>query len=241
MNGFSNRIAAGQALAEALVKKDYADPVVLALPRGGVPVGLEVARTLGAPLDLVMVRKIGVPYQPELAAAAVVNGAHPELVVNEAIAAQVGLSRKELDRLADVQLQEIKRRREIYLKDRAQVPVEGRTAIIVDDGIATGATVRAALKAVRRRKPAKLVLAVPVAPADTLDAIRGDVDEVICIETPEFFYAIGAHYIDFGQVPDEEVVRLLAEADRAFSEKAAEPEEVEPEEVEPEENEPPES
>jgi len=228
MNGFSNRIAAGQALAEALVEKDYADPVVLALPRGGVPVGLEVARTLGAPLDLVMVRKIGVPYQPELAAAAVVNGAHPELVVNEDIAAHAGLSRQELDRLADVQLQEIKRRRQIYLKDRVQVPVEGRTAIVVDDGIATGATVRAALKAVRRRKPAKLVLAVPVAPADTIDALRGDVDDVVCIESPEFFYAIGAHYIDFGQVSDEEVVQLLAEADRAFSEKAAEPEDHEP-------------
>jgi putative phosphoribosyl transferase len=236
MTGFNNRIAAGQALAGALVKKDYADPVVLALPRGGVPVGLEVARTLGAPLDLVMVRKIGVPYQPELAAAAVVNGAHPELVVNEDIAAHTGLSRKELDRLAGVQLEEIKRRRKIYLEDRAQVPIEGRTAIIVDDGIATGATVRAALKAVRRLKPAKLVLAVPVAPADTLDALRGDVDEIICLETPEFFYAIGAHYIDFGQVPDAEVVRLLAEADRVLSEKAAKPEEVVPEE-----NEPPES
>jgi putative phosphoribosyl transferase len=228
MNGFSNRIAAGQALAKALVEKGYPDPVVLALPRGGVPVGLEVARTLGAPLDLVMVRKIGAPFQPELAAAAVVNGEHPELVVNEDIAAHAGLSRKELDRLADVQLREIKRRREIYLKDRAQVPVEGRTAIIVDDGIATGATVRAALKAVRRRRPAKLVLAVPVAPADTLDAIRSDVDEIVCIETPEFFYAIGAHYIDFGQVSDEEVERLLAEADRAFSEKAAEPEDHKP-------------
>jgi putative phosphoribosyl transferase len=228
MNGFSNRIAAGQALAKALVEKGYADPVVLALPRGGVPVGLEVARTLGAPLDLVMVRKIGVPYQPELAAAAVVNGAHPELVVNEDIAAHAGLSRQELDRLADVQLQEIKRRRQIYLKDRVQVPVEGRTAIVVDDGIATGATVRAALKAVRRRKPAKLVLAVPVAPADTIDALRGDVDDVVCIESPEFFYAIGAHYIDFGQVSDEEVVRLLAEADRTFSETAAEPEDHEP-------------
>ena len=220
MNGFNNRIAAGQALAEALVKKDYADPVVLALPRGGVPVGLEVARTLGAPLDLVMVRKIGFPYQPELAVAAVVNGAHPELVVNEDIAAHTGLSRKELDRLAGVQLEEIKR--------RAQIPVEGRTAIIVDDGIATGATVRASLRAVRRRKPAKLVLAVPVAPADTLDALRGDVDEIICLETPEFFYAIGAHYIDFGQVPDEEVVRLLAEADRVLSEKTAEPDEQGP-------------
>jgi putative phosphoribosyl transferase len=149
-------------------------------------------------------------------------------VVNEKIAALAGLSRKELDRLAEVQIREIKRRRQIYLKDRAQIPVEGRTAIIVDDGIATGATVRASLRAVRRRKPAKLVLAVPVAPADTLNAIRSDVDEIICLETPEFFYAIGAHYIDFGQVPDEEVVRLLAEADRVLSEKTAEPDDQGP-------------
>jgi len=224
MNGFSDRIAAGRALAKALVERNYPDPVVLALPRGGVPVGLEVARALGAPLDLVMVRKIGVPFQPELAAAAVVNGAHPEIVVNEEIAAHAGLSRNELDRLADVQLQEIKRRRGIYLKDRAQVPVEGRMAIVVDDGIATGATVRAALKAVRRQRPAKLVLAVPVAPADVLEALSGDVDEIICLETPEFFYAIGAHYIDFGQVSDEEVVRLLAEADRAYPEVVVEQE-----------------
>ncbi|MDH3667528.1 MAG: phosphoribosyltransferase family protein [Paracoccaceae bacterium] len=223
MQGFSNRIVAGQALAEALLEKEYADPVVLALPRGGVPVGLEVARVLGAPLDLVMVRKIGVPYQPELAAAAVVNGAHPELVVNEDIAAHAGLSRKELDGLADVQLKEIKRRRQIYLKGRVQVPVEGRTAILVDDGIATGATTRAALKAVRRRNPAKLVLAVPVAPADTLDALRDDVDEIVCLVTPHFFYAIGAHYVDFNQVPDEEVVRLLEDADRALSVRAMKP------------------
>lgn len=149
MNSFNNRIEAGQALAKELVKKNYPDPVVLALPRGGVPIGLEVARSLKAPLDLVMVRKIGVPYQPELAAAAVVNGDNPELVINESIAAHAGLDKEELDRLAERQLEEIKRRRGIYLKDRAQVSVEGRTAIVVDDGIATGATVRASLKAVR--------------------------------------------------------------------------------------------
>ena len=218
MNSFNNRIEAGQALAEELVKKNYPDPVVLALPRGGVPIGLEVARSLKAPLDLVMVRKIGVPYQPELAAAAVVNGDNPELVINESIAAHAGLDKEELDRLAERQLEEIKRRRGIYLKDRAQVSVEGRTAIVVDDGIATGATVRASLKAVRRRKPAKLVLAVPVAPADTLESLRAEVDDLICIETPETFYAIGAHYVDFSQVPDEEVVRLLVEADLIIKE-----------------------
>ncbi len=214
MKSFSNRIEAGQALAEELAKRDYPDPVVLALPRGGVPIGLEVVRRLKAPLDLVMVRKIGVPYQPELAAAAVVNGDNPELVVNEAIAAHAGLDKVELDRLAEKQLTEIKRRRGIYLKDRAQIAVEGRTAIVVDDGIATGATVRASLKAVRRRNPAKLVLAVPVAPTDTVESLRTEVDELVCILTPEPFYAIGAHYADFSQVSDEEVVRLLDEAER---------------------------
>jgi len=212
MDRFKDRVAAGQALAKALSQEEYADPVVLALPRGGVPLGLEVARALCAPLDLVMVRKIGVPHQPELAVAAVVNGAHPELVVNEAIAAHAGLSRQDLDRLAEKQLKEIKRRRAIYLASRASTPLEGRTAIIVDDGIATGATVRAALKAIRRQKPLRLVLAVPVAPADTLSELRSDVDEIVCLSMPPVFYAIGAHYADFSQVPDDEVVRLLAEA-----------------------------
>lgn len=214
MKPFENRIEAGRALAKEIAKQNYPDPVVLALPRGGVPLGLEVARSLKAPLDLIMVRKIGVPYQPELAAAAVVNGDDPELVINEDIVAKVGIDKEEIERLADIQLAEIKRRREIYLKDRAPISVEGRTAIVVDDGIATGATVRASLKAVRRRKPAKLVLAVPVASATTLELLRAEVDDLICIETPEPFYAIGTHYIDFSQVPDEEVVRLLDEADK---------------------------
>jgi putative phosphoribosyl transferase len=221
MTTFNNRKAAGRALAEVLVSRNYPDPVVLALPRGGVPVALEIARSLKAPLDLIMVRKIGLPYKPELAVAAVVNGDNPELVVNEDIAALAKLDKEEIDRLAKSQLAEIKRRRRIYLKDRAQVTLEGRTAIVVDDGIATGATVRASLKAVRRKKPAKLVLATPVAPADTLEVLRAEVDDLICIEIPEFFYAIGNHYIDFWQVPDEEVERLLDEADQMLKGKSA--------------------
>jgi putative phosphoribosyl transferase len=128
-----------------------------------------------------MVRKIGVPYQRELAAAAVVNGDAPETVVNEGVAAaRAGLRPEDTAALAAVQLKEIARRRALYLKGRGQVPVEGRTAIVVDDGIATGAAIRAALRAVRRRKPGRLVLAVPVAPPDTLDALREEVDEVVC-------------------------------------------------------------
>lgn len=221
MSGFTNRSAAGQALAKALAERNFDKPLVLALPRGGVPVAVEVASKLGAPLDLVMVRKIGVPFQPELAAAAVVNGAHPEIVVNESIAAMAGLTQEDIEGLADTQLQEIKRRRGIYMKGRTQVPIDGKSAIIVDDGIATGATVRAAIKAVRRQNPSLLVLAVPVAPADTLSDLRPDVDEIICLETPEPFYAIGGHYLDFAQVEDEEVVRLLAEAAKIVSDKAA--------------------
>jgi len=214
LESFGNRVVAGRALAEILVSRNYPDPVILALPRGGVPVAFEIARALHAPLDLVMVRKIGLPSQPELAVAAVVNGDNPELVMNEDVAAQANLDKAAIDRLAQSQLAEIRRRRSIYLKGRAQFELEGRTAIVVDDGIATGATVRASLKAVRRRKPKKLVLAIPVAPAETLEMLRAEVDDLICIQTPKFFYAIGNHYIDFSQVPDEEVKRLLEEADQ---------------------------
>jgi len=214
MSGFLNRAEAGKALASELAGRGYTDPVILALPRGGVPVGIEVVRELRAPMDLVMVRKIGVPRQPELAAAAVVNGENPQIVINEGIAAQAGLSHDEIERLAQTQLDEIARRREIYLKGRASVPLEGRTVIVVDDGIATGATMRASLKAVRKRKPAKLVLAVPVAAPDTLEALRGEVDEVVCLLKPPLLLGIGAHYADFGQTSDDEVIRLLDEADR---------------------------
>jgi putative phosphoribosyl transferase len=211
---FRDRTEAGIALAEQIAARDLPDPVVLALPRGGVQVALEVARRLRGPLDLVMVRKIGVPFQPELAAGAVVNGDTPETVVNEAIAARAGLGADDIAALAEVQLREIARRRAAYLRGRAQVPVEGRTAIVVDDGIATGATMRAALRAVRRRKPARLVLAVPVAPPETLEALAAEVDEAVCVARPASLGAIGAYYLDFSQVEDAAVIRMLDEAHR---------------------------
>lgn len=127
-------------------------------------------------------------------------------------------SRDDLEKIAEVELDEIKRRRRVYLKDREQVAVAGRTAIIIDDGIATGATIRAAIKGTRRRNPARLVLAVPVAPQATLDRLRLDVDDIVCLETAEYFSSISAHYIDFKQVGDDEVVRMLEEADRLISE-----------------------
>ncbi len=206
---FTDRRDAGLKLADALEKMADRDPVVLALPRGGVPIGVEVARRLKAPLDLVMVRKIGVPWQPELAYGAVVDGDEPETVINRDIAAQVSVPEDYLEKETARQLDEIARRRALYLKDRARPGIAGRTAIIVDDGIATGATVRAALIGVRRAGPQGLVLAVPVAPGDTVAALRGDADEIVCLETPLMFGAISQFYRDFHQVSDDEVIALL--------------------------------
>lgn len=211
-NPFKDRRSAGKLLAERVKELKPADPVVLAMPRGGVPVGLEVAKALGAPLDLVLVRKIGVPYQPELAAGAVVDGDQPEIVVNDDVMQLAGLTREYIDERAKEELVEIERRRQVYLSDRPRVPLNGRTLIIVDDGIATGASIRAAIAALKRRNPLKLILAVPVAPADTIEKLRAEVDDVVCLQMPEPFYAIGMHYDDFHQVPDDEVVRLMNEA-----------------------------
>jgi putative phosphoribosyl transferase len=207
---FADRQAAGRELANELRKRHFVDPVVLTLPRGGVPVAVEIAKALNAPLDLVLVRKIGVPFQPELAAAAVVDGGEPEIVINEDVISLATLDRDYIDREAKRELAEIERRRQVYLGERPRVPLEGRTLIVVDDGIATGASVRAALKALSRRGPRALILAVPVAPADTVKALRAEVDDLICLATPEPFFAISIHYLDFRQLSDEEVVRSLA-------------------------------
>jgi putative phosphoribosyl transferase len=209
---FANRQAAGRALARVLEGRHLIDPVVLALPRGGVPVAMEIARALAAPLDLVLVRKIGVPFQPELAAAAVVDGGEPEIVVNDDVVGMAGMSLDQLERAAQRQLAEIERRRQVYLQNRHQVPLAGKTLILVDDGIATGATVRAALKALKRRSPKALIVAVPVAPADTVEALRPEVDDLVCLATPEPFLAIGNHYREFAQLSDVEVVGFLTSA-----------------------------
>lgn len=211
---FRDRKEAGEKLArevQKLIAEDpsLAAPVVLALPRGGVPVAFEIARILDAPLDLVLVRKIGVPGQPELAAAAVVDGDDPQLVLNLDVIAQAHVTDAELEATRRRELAEIARRREMYFSRRKRAPVEGRTAIVVDDGIATGATVRAALKALRRRAPAALILAVPVAANDTIDSLRGEVDRIVCLETPGWFGGVGAQYADFRQTADAEVIRLL--------------------------------
>jgi putative phosphoribosyl transferase len=205
---FEDRVDAGRRLAAALEHLRGAEPVVLALPRGGVVTGAEIARALGCPLDVLLVRKIGAPYQSELAVAAVVDGAEPVMVVNEEIAAALGVDAGWLDRQRRGQLAEIERRRRLYTT-RRPAEVAGRTAILVDDGIATGATVRAALKALKARAPRALVLAVPVAPAATLASLRAEVDEIVCLTAPADFGAISLFYEDFAQVEDAEVVRLL--------------------------------
>lgn len=214
---FRDRNEAGQLLAvevERLLAEDSAAPesVVLALPRGGVPVAFEVARRLDAPLDLVLVRKVGVPGQPELAAGAVVNGDDPVFVENREVIAMAGVSEAALRALRRRALAEIERRRDTYFSGRKRSSLAGKTIIVVDDGVATGATARAAFMSLRRRQPARLILAVPVAAVDTLEKLCGDVDRIVCLRSPLNFRAVGAHYVNFGQTADDEVVRLLSEA-----------------------------
>jgi putative phosphoribosyl transferase len=191
---FRDRTDAGRKLAAALAGYAHKRPVVLALPRGGVVVAAEIAHALQAPLDLILVRKIGVPAQPELAMGAVVDGSTPIVVRNEDVIRMTGVSAAEFEATCRRELAEIERRRKRYLGDRAPLDVAGGTAIVVDDGIATGATTRAALRAVRARTPATLVLAVPVGPTDA----------------HEDFDAIGLFYEEFRQVTDREVTQILA-------------------------------
>jgi putative phosphoribosyl transferase len=185
------------------------DPLVLALPRGGVPVAFEVAQALDADLDLLMVRKIGAPGHEEFGIGAVVDGADPQVVLNEeamrALAPSPEYIRAELRR----QLIEIDRRRQAYQGKREPIPVAGRTVIVVDEGIATGGTMLAALRGIRKNHPARLVLAVPVAPREAISALRGECDEIVCLATPDPFHAVGLHYRDFRQTSDAEVVALL--------------------------------
>ena len=206
---FKNRTDAGRRLAKALTQYKSLRPVVLALPRGGVPVAAEVAAALEAPLDLVLVRKVGVPNQPELAMGAVTDGAQPMVVRNSEIIEACSVSEQEFDAVASEELAKIERRRRRYIGDRTRAEVEGKVAIIIDDGIATGATTLAAIQAVRSRKPKELVLAVPVAPLDTVKKLHSEVDAIVCLDTPEELGAIGYFYRDFHQIGDEEVIATL--------------------------------
>ena len=231
MTIFANRREAALQLAERLLPFRGEESIVLALPRGGVPIGFEVAKVLDAPLDLVLVRKIGVPWQPELALAAVVDGSEPQTVINEDVKAALDVPDSYIAEESARQLEEIERRRQLYLAGRQRATVSGRTAIVVDDGIATGATKRAALRAIRRDEPQRIVLAVPVAPPDALEELRREADEIICLETTALFGAIGSFYLDFHQVSDEVVIELMriAKSPReASAVKGAPPKALEP-------------
>jgi putative phosphoribosyl transferase len=206
---FTDRKQAGQLLAEEVVRRGYRDPIVLGLPRGGVPVAAEVAAALKAPLDVVLVRKIGAPMQRELAMGAVVDGDAPEIVRNEDVIREFGITDDEFQREAEQQLRIIEARRALWVAGRTRAPVKDKTVIIVDDGIATGATIRASLHALKTQGPRRTVVATPVAPRDAVESLRQEADDVICLETPEYFGAIGFFYLNFSQVSDAEVTSIL--------------------------------
>ena len=209
MRAFHDRAEAGRRLAAQLAKYKGQDIVVFALPRGGAPVAAPIAETLHAPIDLVLVRKIGVPFQPELAMGAVADGGEPVIVRNEDVIAMASVSEAAFERARELEELEIERRRRLYLGGRERPDARGRVAIVVDDGVATGATTRAALRAVRALEPKRLVLATPVAPIDTLESLRAEVDEVVCLESRADFGAIGFFYDDFRQIGDDEVAAIL--------------------------------
>jgi putative phosphoribosyl transferase len=207
---FMDRADAGRQLAQALMPLGLQDPVVLALPRGGVPVAAEVARRLRAPMDLLLVRKIGATMQPELAVGAVADADEPVIEIDDETMGATGDTPERIRREAAAQLVEIQRRRALYLQGRALLDVQRRPVVLVDDGVATGTTVRAAIRALRRRRPARVVLAVPVAPASEVERLRAEVDDLVCLQSPSRFGAVGQYYADFSQTTDDEVRALMA-------------------------------
>jgi putative phosphoribosyl transferase len=210
---FRDRTEAGRRLAERL--RHYAgrsDVLVLALPRGGVPVAAEVARELGAPLDVFIVRKLGFPGQEELAMGAIASGG--SRVLNRSLLGRLHVSPEALERVASREMDELERRERVYRGGNAPLPVHGRTVILVDDGLATGATMRVAAAALRGKDPARIIVAVPVAAESSCQDFGDMVEEIVCVETPRSFGAVGQFYEDFSQTSDEEVRRLL-EASRA--------------------------
>jgi len=212
---FADRAEAGRKLAAEL--REYAgreDVVVLALPRGGVPVAFEVARELRAPLDVFVVRKLGLPAQPELAMGAIASGG--ARVLNDEVVQAAGIPPETIEAVAAREREELARREQLYRGERPSLTVEGKTVILVDDGVATGSTMRVAVQALRRQRPAQIVVAVPVAPPQTCNELRGEADDVVCTRTPEPFIAIGVWYEDFPQTSDGEIRDLLARVEDAY-------------------------
>ena len=217
---FDDRVDAGRKLAEKL--RAYAnrdDVIVLGIPRGGVPVAFVVAESLNAPLDVFLSRKLGVPGQEELAFGAVATGG--VRVLDQELIEAVGVSKAEIEEITRKVRAELERRERIFRGDRPPLDVKGKVAILIDDGIATGSSMRAAINALRQHNPARIVVAIPVAPLSTCRRLRSEVDEVVCVDTPESFYAIGQFYADFSQVADDEVTSLIHRAAEHAAHKAA--------------------
>lgn len=209
---FHDRADAGKQLAVQLAKLSLPEPVILALPRGGVPVGAEVAQALQAPLDVILVRKVGAPDNEELAVAAIVDGEPPDIVLNREIVEVYGLHNDDLAALIKRERPELERRRLVYRSKRRAVSVSGKTVIVVDDGAATGTTMKVAIRALRKRSPRKIVVALPVAPPDVVIDLANEADQIVCVSQPAHFAALGYHYRQFQQVTDEEVVEILQSA-----------------------------
>jgi putative phosphoribosyl transferase len=214
---FADRRDAGRRLAQELSKYADADAVVLGLARGGIVIGFEIAVKFRAPLEVVLVRKIGVPWQRELAAGAIVDGNTPEQFLDESLVSLLAIPRSYLEAEIERERTEIERRRRVYARGRPPVEIKDRTAIVVDDGIATGSSMRVALRALRHRQPARLVLAVPVAATDSLAMLRAEADEAVCLHTTDDLGAISMFYDDFHNVDDAEVTKLLDRAQRALA------------------------
>jgi putative phosphoribosyl transferase len=211
MTLFTDRTHAGKELAKALTAyTDHPDSIVLALPRGGVPIAFEIANVLHAPLDVFIVRKLGAPGQPELAMGAIASGGLR--VMNDDILGMLRVSEATIAATIAEEQQELERREGLYRGDRPALKIAGKTVIVVDDGIATGATMRAAVRALKAQQPARLIVAIPTAAVDTCHALRQEVDEVVCLATPEPYIAVGRWYKDFAQTSDAEVQALLAQS-----------------------------
>jgi len=208
---FLDRTDAGQVLARGLQQyKNQPDVLILGLPRGGVPVAYEVARELNAPLDVFIVRKLGVPGHEELGMGAIATGG--VRILHEGILRELGISEQTIDAVSERERAELERRERLYRSDRPAPTIKGRTVVIIDDGSATGSTMKAAIQAVRQQDPRRLIVAVPTAPSETCEQLKESADEVVCALTPEPFVAVGSSYADFSQTTDEEVRELIASA-----------------------------